>query len=47
MGNKKVAILGKLPTKLKAPFGNEKWDIWTLNIHSDAEQLKRITLIFV
>lgn len=46
MGNKKVAILGKLPTKLKAPFGNEEWDIWTLNIHSDAEQLSRITLWF-
>ena len=44
--NKKVAILGKLPTKFKAPFGNEEWDIWTLNIHSDAEQLKRITLWF-
>lgn len=44
--NKKVAILGKLPTKFKAPFGDESWDIWTLNIHSDAEQLSRISLWF-
>lgn len=41
---KKVAILGKLPTKLKAPFDNEEWDIWTCNYHP--EELSRITLWF-
>lgn len=39
----KVAILGKLPTKFKAPFNNSEWDIWTLNIHSDANLLPRVT----
>lgn len=42
--NKKVAILGKLPTKLKAPFDDKKWDIWTCNYH--AEELSRISLWF-
>lgn len=42
--NKKVAILGKLPTKYKAPFGNDEWDIWTLNRNS--EDLPRVTLWF-
>ena len=32
---KKVAILGKLPTKFKAPFDDKKWDIWTLNYHNE------------
>jgi hypothetical protein len=41
---KKVAILGKLPTKFKAPFDDKKWDIWTCNYH--AEELSRITLWF-
>lgn len=44
--NKKVAILGKLPTKFKAPFGDDTWDIWTLNIHPDENQLPRISLWF-
>lgn len=42
--NRKVAILGKLPTKLKAPFDNKSWDIWTCNYHK--EELSRITLWF-
>ena len=41
---KKVAILGKLPTKFKAPFDDKKWDIWTLNWHK--EELPRITTWF-
>lgn len=42
----KVAILGKLDTKFKAPFKDMSWDIWSMNIHRDAEQLSRITLWF-
>lgn len=41
---KKVAILGKLSTKLKAPFDNAEWDIWTCNYHT--EELSRITCWF-
>lgn len=44
--NKKVAILGKLGTKFRAPFEDESYDIWTLNRHADADQLSRITLWF-
>ena len=43
--NKKVAILGKLPTKLKAPFDDKSWDIWTLNYQNEKE-LPRIDLWF-
>lgn len=31
--NKKVAILGKLETKFKAPFDDNTWDIWGFNTH--------------
>lgn len=31
--NKKVAILGKLHTKFKAPFDDNSWDIWGFNYH--------------
>lgn len=41
---KKVAILGKLPTKYKAPFNDYNWDIWTLNRNS--EDLPRVDLWF-
>lgn len=41
---KKLAILGKLPTKFKAPFGNKNYDIWTFNYHN--EQLEHIDLWF-
>lgn len=44
--NKKVAILGKLPTKFKAPFEDKEWDIWTLNKHIDGDKLPRIDLWF-
>lgn len=42
--NKKVAILGKLSTKLKAPFDDKEWDIWTCNYHN--QELPRISLWF-
>ncbi|MBQ2391416.1 MAG: hypothetical protein II306_06565 [Clostridia bacterium] len=41
--NKKVALLGKLPTKFKAPFDDLTYDIWTLNRHEDENRFKRIT----
>lgn len=44
--NKKVAILGKLETKFKAPFDDLTYDIWSFNTHNDEEQLKRITTWF-
>lgn len=44
MQKTKVAILGKLPTKFKAPFDNEDYDIWAFNWHPDERQLKRIDL---
>ena len=44
--NTKVAILGKLPTKFKAPFEDKEWDIWTLNKHIDCEKLPRVDLWF-
>lgn len=42
--SRKVAILGKLPTKYGAPFGNKKWDIWIFNYHNDI--LPRVTKWF-
>lgn len=44
--NKKVAILGKVKTKFKAPFSDKSWDIWSMNIHSDAAKLPRVDLWF-
>ena len=41
---KKVALLGKLSTKFKAPFGDPDWDIWTLNYQQ--EELPRVDLWF-
>lgn len=40
----KLAILGKLPTKFKAPFDNPDYDIWAFNIHDDERRIKRIDL---
>lgn len=40
----KVAILGKLDTKYKAPFDDYEWDIWTLNYNSI--DLPRVDLWF-
>lgn len=44
MQRTKVAILGKLPTKFKAPFDNLEYDIWAFNYHIDEIKLKRIDL---
>lgn len=44
MQKTKVAILGKLPTKFKAPFDNFDYDIWAFNWHQDERQLKRVDL---
>ena len=41
---KKVAILGKLPSKFQAPFNNPEWEIWTMNFHT--EHLPRVTKWF-
>ena len=41
---KKVAILGKLETKFKAPFDNPEFDIWAFNYHKIRP--KRATLWF-
>ena len=41
--NKKVAILGKLPSKYFAPFEDMSYDIWTCNYN---EVLARVDLIF-
>lgn len=43
---KKLAILGKLPTKFKAPFFDNDYQIWTFNKHDDYNQLKRVDLWF-
>ena len=44
--NKKVAILGKLNTKFKAPFDAPDWDIWSVNKHVDEDKIARIDLWF-
>ena len=41
---KKVAILGKLPSKFYAPFDDKNFEIWTMNYHS--EPLPRVDLWF-
>lgn len=41
---KKLAILGKLDTKDKAPFNNPDYDIWAFNYHK--KELPRVTTWF-
>ena len=43
---KKVAILGKIDTKYFAPFDDESFDIWSMNIHADADKIPRVDLWF-
>ena len=43
---KKVAILGKIETKFRAPFADSSYDIWSMNIHADADKLPRVDLWF-
>lgn len=38
---KKVAILGKLPGKFKAPFYSEEYEIWGCNVHKDMDKIPR------
>lgn len=42
MKKTKLAILGKLETKFKAPFNNSDFDIWVFNYHK--EELPRVDL---
>ena len=46
MKNKKVAILGKLDTKFKAPFNDDSFDIWAFNKHDDEAQIPRVDVWF-
>lgn len=39
---KKIAILGKLETKYKAPFNDPDWEIWSMNKHIDEELIPRV-----
>lgn len=41
---KKVAILGKLETKFRAPFNDDNCDIWAFNYHQ--EKLPKVGLWF-
>jgi len=42
----KVAILGKLPSKFKAPFNDDSWQIWGCNVHEDMNSISRYNLWF-
>lgn len=42
MNKTKLAILGKIETKFKAPFGNSDFDIWAFNYHP--EEIPRVDL---
>lgn len=39
---KKIAILGKLQTKYKAPFSDSTWEIWSMGKHVDGHLLDRV-----
>lgn len=39
---KKIAILGKLKTKYEAPFNDNSWEIWSMNLHADAQFIPRV-----
>lgn len=39
---KKIAILGKLKTKFNAPFDDDSWEIWSMNLHGDAKFIPRV-----
>ena len=43
---KKVAILGKLDTREKAPFDDKTWDIWSINKRPYEQPLPRVDLWF-
>ena len=46
MKNKKVAILGKLDTRYKAPFEDKSWDIWSVNKRPNEQPIPRCDLWF-
>ena len=46
MKTTKVAILGKLNTRVQAPFGDISWDIWSVNRRPNEEKLPRVDLWF-
>lgn len=46
MKNKKVAIVGKLNTKYKAPFNDKSWDIWSINKRDFENPSFRVDLWF-
>lgn len=39
---KRIAIIGKLPSKFQAPFNDSEWEIWGCNVHNDFMSLPRI-----
>lgn len=44
--NNKVAILGKLETRFKAPFDDLSYDIWSVNKRPNEKPLPRVDLWF-
>ena len=46
MKTTKVAILGKLNTRVQAPFGDKTWDIWSVNKRPGESALPRCDLWF-
>ena len=40
--DRKIAILGKLETKYRAPFDDITWEIWSMNKHVDEEFIPRV-----
>lgn len=40
--DRKIAILGKLETKYRAPFNDTSWEIWSMNKHRDEEFIPRV-----
>lgn len=42
----KLAILGKLDTKYKAPFNDDSFDIWSVNKHCDEANIPRVDVWF-
>lgn len=44
--NNRLAILGKCSTKYDAPFNDKTFDIWSYNIHKDADRLPRVDVWF-
>lgn len=41
MASKKIAIIGKLPSKFNAPYNDNEWEIWGCNVHQDMYKIPR------